>query len=347
MSPASRPRLLVGTTVHHADDVRISRKLVPSLAAAFDVTYLSREPGPSATTGAAWVGLPGRRLRRWWGLWREVRRRPWDVLVLHDPETMPIGWLLRRRGAVVFDLHERLPDQVRDKPWIPRVLRGPAAAVAGWALARTDRVLHVTLAEPGYRDLVTQDAPVFANHPRGLHPEGAERSGRAVYVGDVTEARGVADLVEAAVRSGVPLDVVGPIPDDLAERLRSLAGSADVRLHGRLPHEAAMSLVASASLGVSPLRDLPNYRWSPPTKVEEYLAVGVPVVATDLPGTAAVAEGRAVVLVPSGDVDALAEALESAVADKDLRRWAEAGASSIPTWDDAAVVDWYRSLLSG
>lgn len=348
MSPASRPRVLVGTTVHHADDVRISRKLVPALATAFEVTYVSRPPGPSVPTGATWLGLEGGRTRRWWGLLAAVRRLPWDVLVLHDPETMPIGWFARRRGVVVFDLHERLPDQVRSKAWVPRPLRPIAAALARWGLERTDRRLSVTLAEPGYADLVTQDAPVFANHPRGLEPTTAAPNGRAIYVGDVTVERGALDLVIAAAEADIGLDVVGRVSDDLADELRR-AGDERLVLHGRLPHEEAMALVARSCVAVSPLRDLPNYRWSPPTKVEEYLAIGVPVVATELPGTAAAVAGRAAVLVPPGDVRALASALAEAVVDRDLRARArrDAAAGEIPTWDDEAVVAWYRSLLAG
>lgn len=344
MSPASRPKALVGTTVHVADDVRISRKLIPSLAPAFDVTYVSRGPGPSVPTGAAWVGLAGGRWQRWWALRREVRTRDWDVLVLHDPETLPIGWGARRRGAVVFDLHERLPDQVGSKSWIPAPLRPFAAAVARWALRRTDRLLTITLAEDGYRDLVSQPAPVFANHPRGLAPSTTAPNGRAVYVGDVTEIRGVLDLVESAVSVGVPLDIVGPVADELRDRIEELAGSADVRLLGRLPHEEAMRVAAASAVGTSPLRDSPNYRWSLPTKVEEYLALGVPVVATDLPGTAAAVDGRSVVLVPPGDVRALGGALRAVVDDDALLAEARIGASRVPAWDDEAVRSWYRSL---
>ena len=53
---------------------------------------------------------------------------------------------------------------------------------------------------------------------------------------------------------------------------------------GPLPHFEAMAVVAGASVGFSLLHDLPNYRASMPTKVIEYLAMGVPVVASDLPG---------------------------------------------------------------
>lgn len=79
---------------------------------------------------------------------------------------------------------------------------------------------------------------------------------------------------------------------------------------GRLPWHAAMRRLATAAVAVSPLRDTPNYRNSLPTKVLEYLGMGVPVVATDLPGTAHVLRGRpGVWLVPPSDVTALRNAI--------------------------------------
>jgi glycosyltransferase involved in cell wall biosynthesis len=83
---------------------------------------------------------------------------------------------------------------------------------------------------------------------------------------------------------------------------RSTRAGVDLTLLGPLPHSAAMEMVAGASVGLSLLSDLPNYRWSMPTKVIEYLAMGVPVVASDLPGTRDAVRGiDAVVLVPPGD----------------------------------------------
>lgn len=347
-----RPRVLVLTTVHHADDVRISRKLIPALAGGFEVAYTSRLPRPTAIPGdVTWSGLGGGRIRRWWGAARRAWFGRWDLLVLHDPETLPIGWVARLRGPVVFDLHERFPDQLAHKPWMPAMLRGPAKVAAGLILRMSERLLTVTLAEEGYRELLRGDAPVFANLPRDL-PTG-EVGGRSgvVYVGDVTEARGVPDLVIAAGRAGQPLTVVGPMGPEMRRRLEDAARAAgtDLTLTGRLPHDEAMARVAAAAVAASPLRDLPNYRWSPPTKLYEYLIVGTPVVATDLPATRAVAGAVPTVrLVPPGDVDALSAALAEVMSDPTLIVRAVADAPAYAqrwSWNDRAVLDFHRGLV--
>ncbi|MBN2114737.1 MAG: glycosyltransferase family 4 protein, partial [Acidimicrobiia bacterium] len=89
------------------------------------------------------------------------------------------------------------------------------------------------------------------------------------------------------------------------------------------------------------LHDLPNYRDSLPTKVIEYLQMGLPVVAADLPGTRQAVAGReAVFLVPPGDPVAAAAALEQALAGGEARRTAAAQAEALRgnlVWPDEAV----------
>ena len=42
-----------------------------------------------------------------------------DLFHLHDPELLPQGWRLRRRGQqVIYDAHEDLPDDIQEKPWL-------------------------------------------------------------------------------------------------------------------------------------------------------------------------------------------------------------------------------------
>ena len=89
-------------------------------------------------------------------------------------------------------------------------------------------------------------------------------------------------------------------------------------------------MAAGAIVGLSPLLDTPNYRRSLPTKVLEYLAVGVPTLASDLSGTRVVVQGKpGVVLVPPGDLDAWTEALQAITADGELRAAARNGVAAI------------------
>ncbi|HEX9644764.1 MAG TPA: glycosyltransferase [Acidimicrobiia bacterium] len=346
---AHEPSFLVVTTVHQSDDTRIREKLIRSLAPLGPVTYATRGPGPSDADGISeWVELAGGRVRRNLRAWRLLLSRRSAVAVIHDPELLPaavVASLMRRQ--VVVDVHEHVPGQLRTKQWLWPPLRRPAALVAAWLLRLAERRCPITLAEPGYGMLFRRAHPVFPNYPDGL-PEPAPGEGYVVYVGDVTEARGVLDLAEATTGLGAELRIVGRCDAGLADRLGAFP---HVAVLGRRPHPEAMEIARRAAVGVSPLHDLDNYRHSLPTKVIEYLGIGVPVVASDLPGTREAIAGRpGVVLVTPGDVTALASAVAGALADDRLRNAAQENAAAIRRrfrWPTEDVQAFYRGLLAG
>ncbi|MFH1329392.1 MAG: glycosyltransferase family 4 protein [Actinomycetota bacterium] len=317
-------RALVVTSVHRADDPRIRERTVRSLAAAFEVRYATRAPGPAAGGDHEWVELAGGRLRRWWGALRQMCRGDLALVSVHDPELIPAALLARllRRAPVVVDVHEDVPAQVRHRQWVPRLLRPGAAWAAARALRLAERFGTITLAEAGYRHLFRRDHPVFPNYPAaGSLPPVAPDAGFLVYVGDITVERGAFDMVEAAgaMKERRPLHLVGRCREDLAERLRRRARELRVSLEilGPLPHHQAMEVAAGASAGLSLLHALPNYVGSMPTKVVEYLAMGLPVVASDLPGTREALAGRAAVeVVPPCDPIAAAAAVGRLLAEE-------------------------------
>ena len=66
---------------------------------------------------------------------------------------------------------------------------------------------------------------------------------------------------------------------------------------------------------------LPSYREGLPLSLLEAAACGRPLIATDVPGCRAIARHNLnALLVPLGDVEALAQAIERLAADADLRR---------------------------
>jgi glycosyltransferase involved in cell wall biosynthesis len=346
------PALLVITTVHHADDTRIREKLIRSLAGVAHITYATRAPHPANRDGICeWIELRGGRLRRNWAAARLVFSGRFTAAVVHDPELLPAailaGGIGRRR--IIADIHEHVPAQLRTKSWLPRWLRRPAAGLAGLILRVAERTCVITLAEPGYRVLFREPHPVFANYPDEL-PGSAPADGSIVYVGDVTEERGLTDLIAAVetLPNAPTVRVIGRCRPDLADRLRVRSG---IEVLGRLPHPEAMELMRHATVGVAPLRDLPNYRYSLPTKVIEYLGAGIAVVASDLPGTSEVIGGRpGVRLVPPGDISALAAALSQSLEDSGLRRAAAANAAATRQefrWPHEQVVAFYRRVLDG
>ncbi len=277
----------------------------------------------------------------------------WDVLVVHDPELLPAAMLARltRRRPVVFDVHENIPATAFTRSWVPDRLRRPLARVLGILLRLAERPLVVTLAEDGYSSLFHGDHVVFPNYPdTSRYPEPAPGDGSVVYLGDVTIERGAGVTVDAANLHGRKVVFVGRVTSELETLLRDKATDpSKLEFTGLLPNPEAIERIRTAGVGIAPLLDSPNYRHSLPTKILEYLAVGLPVVASDLPGTRhLVEELEAVDLVPPNDPRELADPIERSL-DPRVREKAAAQARMIRErfrWPGEAVTDFYRYLVS-
>lgn len=347
------PTALVVTTVHWPDDTRIRERLIRSLAADFEVHYAARVPGPTDRSGLRWIPLRGGRASRNLTALRHCLFGSWDLLVLHDPELLPAGMLARlfRWKPVVFDVHENIPATAMTRSWVPGLLRRPLAALTRGLLRLAEKVLTVTLAEDGYAALFRSAHPVFSNHPdTSAYPDPLQSGdGSVVYLGDVTRDRGAAVAVEAARIHRRPMTFVGRVGEELREELEVLASDdVGVEFAGELPNPTALERIRRAGVGIAPLLDGPNYRESAPTKVLEYLAVGLPVVVSDMPGTRRLVEGlEAVVLVPPGDAEQLARGIEACLEP----RMKAAAVAQVPSirrerrWPGAEVAAFYRSLV--
>ena len=93
-------------------------------------------------------------------------------------------------------------------------------------------------------------------------------------------------------------------------------GSADrVRLNGPVPIDELPALIAGADVGVGPSLPEPYTQFSLSTKLLEYAAMGIPIVASDLATFRAHFTDEAIVFVPGGDPVALADAFRSLAAD--------------------------------
>lgn len=348
------PSVLVMTTVHWPDDTRIRERLIRTLAPDFSVAFAARSPGPTDKSDHDFLELVGGRLRRNLTALALSLRRKWDVLVVHDPELIPTALIARlaKRKPVVFDVHEDYVAVAATRDWVFSWLRTPLRVVARLALWASEMFLDLTLAEGQYTKLFRSRHPVFPNFPNTSHYPAVQKTGNgeAIYLGDATVARGVDLAIEACALAHMPLRIIGRIAPEIEEKVAASSGpGAEVVLEGRLSNPEAIEMVARASVGLVPLRDLPNYRHSQPTKLLEYLALGVPVVASDLPGTRQLADALdGVLFFDPGAVSAMADALIRASGD-DWKEVAAAQANHIREsfrWPAAEVLDFYRGLVS-
>jgi glycosyltransferase involved in cell wall biosynthesis len=220
-------------------------------------------------------------------------------------------------------MHENLPREILTKEWIPAPMRR-VMSLATRAFQRIAcRSIPTVFAEQSYaRDFPrARDGVVVRNFPlldQLLEVAVPKRDRFTIgYVGVVAAERGVDVLLEAARRlnaTGAACDVclIGPIRTAADELPAFRSGIQDGWLDapGRLQPDEAWARVAACQVGVAVLRPSPNFVESYPTKLFEYMALGLPVIVSDFPLWRDVVEGAGCgLIVDPADVDAVAAAI--------------------------------------
>lgn len=316
-------RILVCTVVHNPTDARVFRREIGAiLGRGHHVTAIAPwkpdTPGDKRVQRVAVPRAVGRnRLQSLLAARARIRELAHenDLLILHDPELLvaiPWGELRRAKTQVVWDVHEDLAAAVLTKSYIPRILRGFIALGVRRLETWAENRCTLLLAERGYADRFAKSHPVVLNLP--LVPTelpSLERKRQVIYVGSITQARGLGLMLELARRlapHNISLRIIGET-HKVADT-ESIRSTPNVEWNGALPNAQAMAEVEQSMVGLSLLADLPNYRHSMPTKVLEYMASGAIVVSTPLPLAVEVLEGHGVLLSGYGP-----ECLDAAVAE--------------------------------
>jgi len=185
--------------------------------------------------------------------------------------------------------------------------------------------------EPGRVTVLENATPEL-----GVLPSREEARARLGLDGNVLAFAGrlgPAKALDVALRAlarvdGVSLVLAGDGPEraSLEALADELGLSGRVRFAGPLPRQDVLTLYRAADAAIL------SSAWENfPHSVVEALAVGTPVISTAVGGVAEVVEdGVNGLLVPAGDVEQLAQAIERLTADPELReRLAAAAAASV------------------
>lgn len=291
--------LTILSTGHHVADARLHQLAGAAVEAGVTVTVRAHGPAGDAPPGVTYLGRTQRprRSRRFVSA-LVVPAQPRDpVLMILDPDLIIPSWFwarLRRRKLIV-DIHEDYDAVSRDRPWVRGTL-GPlvrlTVRLSMWFAARADLTVVADDHLPpraAYRRLVARPSPERFATP-DLEARHRSRP-RAVYVGDVRPSRGLWSMLEAIASAPCwSLDIVGRLSEvshtEVTARLDDLGIADRVTLHGQQPPERSWSIAQGAWCGLALLDDTPAYRATVPNKVHEYLAAGLPVLASPLPRVA-------------------------------------------------------------
>ena len=289
------------SSVHPWDDIRIFWKECCSLAKeGFIVHLVARGDNKEVPNQVIFHDLKGykSRLQRLFRSGEQVyhiaKEIDADIYHLHDPELIKCGIKLKKLGKKVFyDAHEDLSAQVMAKGYIPKPLRKIVALWSKRLLLKADNLFDgIVAATPEIaKRFSNRNTVIVRNYPllsefqtEPLLPY-ENRPNKMVYIGGLSEKRGTNEISNA----------ISALPEDLSAEL-NLAGSFGnsdlkdrilqnrrVAFHGFLNRAEIQKLLSGARAGLVVLHPTPNHIKSLPIKMFEYMAAGIPFIASDFP----------------------------------------------------------------
>ena len=369
-------RVIHLTSVHNPRDSRICEKECTSLAqAGHQVVLVVPGERDEKVNGVQirTVRKSGGRLSRMtccvWRVYSEARRQNGDVYHFHDPELIPAALLLRLQGKrVIYDVHEDLPRTIQYKPYLPVWLARPIKCICQcleWATAGYFTAIVAATTEIGARLCrINPHTVVVSNFPLldGITSTAGQslvREPTVTYVGSITEARGIRELVQAMalLPRAVPvrLALAGAFdPPELKQEVAKLPGWERVDYLGMLDRTGVINLLGRVQAGLVVLHDTPNYVSAWPIKLFEYMRAGIPVIASHFPLWRGIVGGSGCgLLVDPADPQAIANAIiELFTHPNEANQMGERGQARVAThynWktEEAKLVGLYASLENG
>lgn len=329
------------TSAHPSDDIRIFHKECVSLANyGLDVYLIAADGKSRIENGVKVLSIEkstGGRLKRMFKTTHSVYQKALeldaDIYHFHDPELLPYGMKLRKKGKkVIYDVHEDVPKQIMDKHWIPNVFRGLISWIFKkyemYCAKRMSGIISVTPMICARFSNVNKQVAMVANYP--LIQEGEQmmnsvidkKSNQICYVGGLFPSRGVKELVEAMEMTDATLELAGNFsPVEFEQEVRALKGWSKVNYLGHVDRQKIMAILESSIAGIVTLHPTRSYVEALPIKLFEYMSAGIPVIASDFPmWRAIVDESTCGICVDPLKPERIAEAINSLVSNPVIAR---------------------------
>jgi glycosyltransferase involved in cell wall biosynthesis len=105
---------------------------------------------------------------------------------------------------------------------------------------------------------------------------------KVLYIGQLTEVRGIFELVNACEHLDNEFIIGGAFAEkEFEEKIKNLPGWQKVKYLGIANRENVKEQLFNSHIGIAVLYPIENYLTSYPVKMFEYMAAGLPVIASD------------------------------------------------------------------
>ena len=289
------------TTVHPSKDVRIFHKECCSLAkAGFDVSLLVLNADSDIEKDVKIIGVThpfkgriDRILNAPKIALKEALQVNADIYHFHDPEFLRVALALKKKGKkVIYDVHEDVPRQILAKYWIPSLFRKMISIIfekfENYVAARLD---YIVTATPFIRNRflkVNKNTIDINNYPKveefDLDIAPTFNSEQVCYIGGIEKVRGIEQMVQSLAFSNGTLTLAGKFSSEsLEHEMKQNSNWNKVNFVGFLDRKGVNQLLKNSMAGLVTLHPIINYIDALPVKMFEYMASGIPVIASNFP----------------------------------------------------------------
>jgi glycosyltransferase involved in cell wall biosynthesis len=268
----------------------------------------------------------------------------------------------------VYDIHEDLPTKILLKMYLPKGIRKPLQ----WIVERAEDAAAgfmsgLITATPALKDrfvtvnpniVTVNNFPILEEFARPANVDWTSRHRTVTYFGGISEARGIREMLTAVDLLPRTLDVKLELAGwfyvkALLTKLVATPQWQHVNWHGELDRNGLTTLLSGVSAGLVILHPEKSFIVSQPTKLFEYMAAGIPVIASDFPlWRSIIQEASCGILVNPFDTQAIAAAIEYLVSNpREAETMGQRGRRTAErrfNWahEEHTLLSFYSSLLS-
>jgi len=300
------------TSVHPRNDIRIFHKECCSLARTdYNVNFIVADGKPDEIkNNVNIISVPKiesrvkRIIKTPYLVYKKALEVDADIYHFHDPELLPIGIKLKKRGKkVIYDSHENVERQLLSKPYIHLLLRSSISKIFAlyerYAVTKFDLVITATPNIRNKFNKIHHNVLDINNYPilnelktdRNI----VQKSNSIAYIGGITEIRGIKQLVRALeyCKTDVRLKLAGEFnSESFRNEIIQYEGWKRVDELGFLDRNMVQKLLSEVQAGTVLYLPLPNHIEAQPNKMFEYMSASVPVIASNYPLWKTIIEGE-------------------------------------------------------
>ncbi len=361
------------TSVHTVWDTRIYHREAMSLAqAGYKVTLIATgvksQKTPVENIDIVGLERPKRRIGRalnWYPFIKAALQTEADIYHFHDPDLLFVGFALKlfTKKPVIYDNHDPYIEAILQREWLPVWLRPIISKMFNVIEKAVAGQLTVIIAND-IQQIRFPQATLVRNYPN-LKPFklalNKQASPQIIHAGLLSEPRGAFELIDIAKlteHKNIPFLLLGPFVNEhleaeIKQKVIHYGLQHLIEFEGRVPHRRIISGLMNASIGLIPFRAVSNHLMINPTKLFEYMACALPVVASDLPPIRHyVTEAECGLLATPEEPQAFAKAIEYLLDHpEEARRMGQNGRKAAfekYNWEseEQKLLTLYRKLLS-